>query len=1095
MPYVCLRVPTGGGKTLLACHAAGIAKGNLLRAEQAVVPSQTILTQTADALRDPRHPYRRALETACAGPVEVLTIEEALSLSRGTVEGNTVVIVATIQAFRAEDTTGRRVYSQNGSLADHFLNLPADRLADMLPGPDGKPLPSLVNVLRLRRPIVIVDEAHNARTELSFDALGKVMPSCIIEFTATPARKRMPSNVLHYVSASELKAADMVKLPLKVVTRHPSQKDQLLTEALTLRGDLERLALAEAQATGEYLRPILLIQAVRVDDCEDLRGKLTADFGVPKEQIKIATGKLDDLPGAEEIKSPKCPVRIIITVQKLREGWDCPFAYVLCSLRETRSATAIEQIVGRVLRLPGAREKQHPDLNCAYAFSVSDSIHEVLAELREALESNGFTTAEAERIIMPVSTGTLALGSQPRTITLEPGKEMDTAVAAVQVVALGGKVKLDGKTGTLTIIVPLDKKETEALAGCANPLEARAKIHEAVEAVREAEKAFGGSGKPRLPTPHELREPFIVPQLCVAEDGDLFVFESTFLLEFPWRLGQKDATLSDGYNPLKRPTGKAGIVDVNASNQVTAGLMAMEESDDFVGTLHHQVMELGGSGDWTIEMLIGWLNRRIDHADIPAGESAVFLRKAILGLMAVYGIEDPSTLALDRYRLRDQVERRIQKHREEEREAAFKQWLLPESPLVVAESMTINFANIHYDPGWKYEGGFEFRKHYFGPQPGELKEQRADGKLTEEFICAQFPDELPEVKFWVRNLSRRTTSFRLQTATDWFYPDFICLLTDGRVMAVEYKGSHLSGNDDSGEKRAVGQVWESRSDGKCLFIMPDGKELGAIKKKMAEGIASIRGPLAPELPTPLSPQVLLRLSWSKLQELLRIEDPWKRAFYENECLKSQWSVRQLQRQIESLHYERTGLSTNKKAVIERARKQEPRESIEDLIREPYILEFAGLADRPAYSENDLETALLDHLQRFLLELGNGFCFEARQFRITTGNRHHRVDLVFYHRLLRCHVLIDLKIRAFKHEDAGQMNFYVNWFKENKMTEGDTPPVGIILCSSKDRTDVEFAIAGMDAKLFASRYLVALPSAEQLKALLEGDRARIEQSKH
>lgn len=265
--------------------------------------------------------------------------------------------------------------------------------------------------------------------------------------------------------------------------------------------------------------------------------------------------------------------------------------------------------------------------------------------------------------------------------------------------------------------------------------------------------------------------------------------------------------------------------------------------------------------------------------------------------------------------------------------------------------------------------------------------------------------------------------------------------------------------------------------------------------KVQDNSAELRGSVPPGLPTPLSPHLLLRFSWTKLQELIRIDDPWKRAFYENECLKSHWSVRQLQRQIETLLYERTGLSTNKRAVIERARKQEPQESIADLLRDPYILEFAGLADRPTYSENDLETALLDHLQRFLLELGDGFCFEARQFRITTGNRHHRVDLVFYHRLLRCHVLIDLKIRAFKHEDAGQMNFYVNWFKENQMTEGDNPPVGIILCSGKDRTDVEFATAGMDAKLFVSRYLVALPSAEQLKALLEADRARIEQSQH
>ena len=278
---------------------------------------------------------------------------------------------------------------------------------------------------------------------------------------------------------------------------------------------------------------------------------------------------------------------------------------------------------------------------------------------------------------------------------------------------------------------------------------------------------------------------------------------------------------------------KAGIVDVDAANKVMAGLMAMEEGEDFVGTLHQQVMELGGTSDWTIEALIGWLDRRIDHTDIPPSESAVFLRKALLGLMARHGIQDVSALALDRHRLREQIERRIQLHRETERKCAFKQWLLPDSSLTVTEAKTINFATMSYDPLDRYEGGFQFKKHYFGPKPGDLKEKRADGKLTEEFQCAQYLDALPEVKFWVRNLSRRTTSFRLQTSTDWFYPDYICLLNDGRVLAVEYKGSHLVGGDDSAEKRAVGAVWESRSQGKCLFIMPDGNDLAAIAKKIS----------------------------------------------------------------------------------------------------------------------------------------------------------------------------------------------------------------------------------------------------------------------
>ena len=246
------------------------------------------------------------------------------------------------------------------------------------------------------------------------------------------------------------------------------------------------------------------------------------------------------------------------------------------------------------------------------------------------------------------------------------------------------------------------------------------------------------------------------------------------------------------------------------------------------------------------------------------------------------------------------------------------------------------------------------------------------------------------------------------------------------------------------------------------------------------------------LPTPLSAQQVLSLGWARIVQLLRLDDPWKRAFYENECLLGSWSVRQLQRQIGSQLYERTGLSKNKRAVVARARKQstDAPATIEDLIRDPYILEFTGLADRPAYSENDLESALLDHIQSFLLELGTGFCFETRQFRITVGNEHDRVDLVFYHRRLRCHVLLDLKIRAFSHGDAGQMNFYLNYFKKHMMAEDDQPPVGILLCSDKEKTKVEYATAGLSQKLFVSRYLVALPSAEKLRRFVEADRARL-----
>ena len=848
MPYVCLRVPTGGGKTLIASYGVGIAKDELLHAERAVilwlVPSNTILNQTADALRDQGHPYRRALEMACAGPVEVLTIEEALRVSRATVESQTVVIVATIQAFRVEDTTGRKVYEQNGSFDEHFQNIPADRLAELLPGKDGKPKPSLVNMLRLRRPIVIVDEAQNARTYRSFSMLADVRPSCIIELTATPSKggveiilgKKEPvpaSNVLHRVSAAELKAADMVKLPLRVITRHSSQKDALLADAITLRADLEKLAVTEAQATGEYLRPIMLIQAERVDACEPLRDRLVTDFGIPREEVIISTGSKDELKDVRDIATPKCKVRFILTVEKLREGWDCPFAYVLCSLKETRSATAIEQIVGRILRLPNARAKQHPDLNCSYAFSISDNIHEVLAELKEALEHNGFTAAEVERLIIPVPQGVLALGVQPRTVTLDPATELDLDSARREIAALGGKVKLEPLTGAITVFVPLDQEETIRLSCCAKTSEAKQKIESAVEAVREAERAFGGTGETRLPSPYEQQLDFIVPLLCVNEDGQLFEFESTFLLEHPWQLGSKAATFPESYNPLERPKGKQGVVDIAGEGKVTIEVvdeLPDQPNGDYVEQLHQQVIQLGGVTDWTTEKLIAWLDRQIDHADIPVGESAAFLRKAINGLAARHGITDIGLLAMDRFRLRDEIEKLIHGHRAEERTNAFKGWLLPTSGLAVSEERAINFKTMSYEPGWLYDGGFQFKKHYFGPKPGELREKRLDGKLTDEFKCAQFLDAHPAIHFWVRNLSRKASSFRLQTSTDWFYPDFICQLTDGRVLVVEFKGDHLWA--DAQEKRDVAAVWESRSNGRCLFTMPKGSDLELIKSKI-----------------------------------------------------------------------------------------------------------------------------------------------------------------------------------------------------------------------------------------------------------------------
>jgi type III restriction enzyme len=245
-----------------------------------------------------------------------------------------------------------------------------------------------------------------------------------------------------------------------------------------------------------------------------------------------------------------------------------------------------------------------------------------------------------------------------------------------------------------------------------------------------------------------------------------------------------------------------------------------DQEADFIAAVHQQVMQLSSGGDWTIEKLISWLDRQIEHKDIPVGESAEFLRKVIRGLMAKSGITDVGVLALDRFRLKDEVERRIDQHREGEHKAAFQMFLLSQSSLVVSEERGINFKNMAYEPSWLYEGAHQFQKHYFGVKPAELREKTPSGDLTEEFKCAQFIDSTPQVKFWARNLARKPSAFWLQTSTDRFYPDFICQLQDGRVLVVEYKGKFLYDSIDAEEKRAVGEVWASRSGGKCIFAMP-----------------------------------------------------------------------------------------------------------------------------------------------------------------------------------------------------------------------------------------------------------------------------------
>lgn len=230
-----------------------------------------------------------------------------------------------------------------------------------------------------------------------------------------------------------------------------------------------------------------------------------------------------------------------------------------------------------------------------------------------------------------------------------------------------------------------------------------------------------------------------------------------------------------------------------------------------------------------------------------------------------------------------------------------------------------------------------------------------------------------------------------------------------------------------------------------------------------------------------------RLSFTHLVELMALDDPLKRAFYEIECIRGNWSVRQLKRQIGSLYFERSGMSGDKEKLAEMVQAVAETAETRLDIRDPYIFEFLGLRAKDAVAESDLEAALVENLREFLLELGHGFCLEAQQKNIVIGNTRGFVDLVFYHRVLKCHVLVDLKVDEFRHEHIGQLNTYVTWYRQHMMTEGDNPPVGLLLCTGKDHAFVEYALAAMDNRLFVSKYQLELPSTEDLQKFIEEKR--------
>lgn len=396
VPHVCAKVPTAGGKTYIAVHAIdpifkALTRHNPQRSRFVVwlVPSVPILDQTLKTLSDPEHPYRKKLDQLFRHRVQVYEKKDLLMGAGFTPESvmdQLSIVVMTYDSLRSRKKEDRKIYQENGYLATFALDQPTDDTNVLLSDYDPS---SLINVIRKLRPVVIVDESHNAETQLSVEMMRNLNPDFIYDLTATPRRN---SNIVSFVDALALKKQHMVKLPVIVANR--SSRAEAIESALILRNHLEKVAKKDYDDGGKYIRPIILFQAQPQTDednttFEKVKEKLVS-LKIPAEQIAIKTAEINELKNVD-LMSPECPIRYIITVNALKEGWDCPFAYVLVSLANKTSVVDVEQIVGRILRVPYARTHANELLNLSYVFTASARFLETLESVVKGLNRAGFS--------------------------------------------------------------------------------------------------------------------------------------------------------------------------------------------------------------------------------------------------------------------------------------------------------------------------------------------------------------------------------------------------------------------------------------------------------------------------------------------------------------------------------------------------------------------------------------------------------------------------------------------------------------------------------------------------------------------------------
>lgn len=809
-PYVCIRIPTGGGKTLVATKSIRVITHDYLNKDYSLVfwlaPSDKIVSQTLEALKNRQHYYRQILDKEFDN-IEVLSIQEAFRKSFNPNE-SLVIIVGTIQSFRTTNKDGRKFFDENSTYYEMLKSF------DMTP--------TLENMMRHFKPIVILDEAHKSSTSLSLKSLLDIEPSFILELTATPitktqtAKEIYASNILYSVNATKLKKENMIKLPIMLKTIDDTAK--ILQEAIEKRDYLEKLCLLEEMKTGKYIRPINLIRAdenrgEKSLTYDKIKSILVEDFKIDENQIAVQTGDKKELDGVD-LFSRDCPIRYIITVDALKEGWDCSFAYVLSVVSNMQSATAIEQLIGRVLRMPYIEAKDKKELERSYVYVASSSFEDVAQNIGKTLINSGFEEMEAKISIDRSQNTNEDLGGLfGDSLYIERQFVVENLdIEALTNSKLEPYINVNIETNTVTIRnIPIKSKREEFFKNIkkATPIEVHQKIDEIEKSINQAKNEFS-----------EKISDIEIPKLQIMIDDEIYDFEDSLILDFV-DIDEseliKNSKLSFDEFDIKLNE-NLGLIDVNQSGVTTKILdkeedklpLFNDEDKDEKNILNQNKIlqnsqEIGKLSN-SIAKLIAEENKAIFNY-FDSSELKGFISLIINDLINSRKNIDLVLLNSRKYQLKKAILKKLENLTQNAKSHSFAK-LFNENRFSLNMSNSVCFSSNNYIPNPDIRSA-NFKKHKYD------NVHKLDSE--EEYKVALYIDSLDGVESWIRNIDKDyENSFWLQTEEGKFYPDFIIKLKSGKIVVAEYKGKVYIPEYEK-YKKPVADAWGSLDD-KFKFV-------------------------------------------------------------------------------------------------------------------------------------------------------------------------------------------------------------------------------------------------------------------------------------